>query len=160
MGRRALAAAADRRQPQKQQHKKKKAAGSCCGGGFAPLAAGHAGEESRRRPNSRTARTAAAASVRFPVPRPLPRLKLLIITANYLPGSSPFFFAAAGLSGFGLSGFRASRLLLPPRWILPPLQLNACGNGGFCRRRWILPSAVDFLPSAVDFAAGGCCPNS
>ena len=61
------------------------------GGGFAPLAAGHAGEESRRRPNSRTpaavllpspslmepdqptsrtARTAAAASVRFPVPRP------------------------------------------------------------------------------------------
>jgi len=61
-GRRALAAAADRRQPQKQQHKKKKAAGSCCccwlllrWGASLPLASGHAGEESPRRPNSRTA---------------------------------------------------------------------------------------------------------
>ena len=41
----------------KQQHKDKllesavAAAGSCCGGGFAPLAAGHSGEESRHQHN-------------------------------------------------------------------------------------------------------------
>ena len=38
--------------------------------------------------------SASPSPVRFPVRI---RLKLLIITANYLPGSSPFFFAAAVL---------------------------------------------------------------
>ena len=70
----------------------------------------HAGEESPRRPNSRTAEqpeqlpplpSASPSPVRFrPLPSGFPvriRLKLLIITANYLPGSSPFFFAAAVL---------------------------------------------------------------
>ena len=67
-------------------------------------------EESPRRPNSRTAEqpeqlpplpSASPSPVRFrPLPSGFPvriRLKLLIITANYLPGSSPFFFAAAVL---------------------------------------------------------------
>ena len=60
----ALAAVAEGDSRKKQQHKKKNklldpaAAVSCCGGGFATLADGHAGEESRRRTNSRTARTA------------------------------------------------------------------------------------------------------
>ena len=47
------------------------------------------------------------------------------------------------------------------RWILPPLQLNACGNGGFCRRRWIF-CRRRLLPEQLNTCGGGgfcrrCC---
>ena len=127
--------------------------------------------------------SASPSPVRFPVPRPSeavnhnrqlsPGLLPLFFRRRRSPlamGGEPPSFRAFRASDFRASGFRAARLLLPPRWILPPLLLepsnpttnvsrgttrtaDPCRNGGSCRRCCCHQPGQPTRAGTVDFAA-------